>query len=460
MRNLLLFLVAFGLGAKRHWHIFLAIGLGITLGIFMPVDQLHPASFFHEILEVVGQLFIRLITMLALPLIISSLIIGVTSLGDARQLGKIGGKTIFFFLLGMVIASCIAVTMGLLINPGQYFPEDFTLMIRNQPAPFQPLGSFAHVGEHEDFGKTLSSIDGATVKAVILGLIPENPFGSLASASYVPVIIFTLIMGAALAFIGDTGRPVVAFFEGIFAATMKMVDWIMMLAVPGIFALSFTVFSHTGMGLFQQMLPYMYCVLASLAIQAFVVHPILLFVFARVNFIDVYRAGSEALLVAFGTASSSATLPVTLACVERRGGVSNRIASFVLPTGATLNMNGTTIFEVIAVMFLAQLYGVPMTPSTVGTILVLAIVAAIGAAGVPSVGLVTMAIVLNGVGQFTPDQVTTGLALLWSVDRILDMCRTTVNVLDDLSISTIVAASEGELNRDLLSSKESWKEVI
>ncbi len=176
---------------------------------------------------------------------------------------------------------------------------------------------------------------------------------------------------------------------------------------------------------------------------------------------DLYRAISEAMLVGFGTASSSATLPVTLACIERRGGVSNRIASFVLPSGVSMNMNGTTMFEVISVMFLAQLYGIPLHFSTVIAIIVLAVIASIGAAGVPSAGMITMSIILNGIGGFRPEQVLEGLSFLWAVDRLMDMCRTTVNVIDDCVVAVIIAAQEGELNRELLtSSGETWEEVV
>jgi proton glutamate symport protein len=460
MRNLLLLLVAFGLGAKRHWHIFLAIATGITLGVLLPVDSTHPATFVHEAFEFFGQLFIRLITMLALPLMISSLITGITSLGDARQLGKIGLKTGFFFFFTMIIASSMAAAVAYFVNPGSYFEPGFIEKLSSQAVNFRPLGTVPHVGESQQFKALLNSPTLYDFKLFLLSAIPDNPFAALSSGSFVPAIFFTVVFGSALAMIGDTARPVVSFFEAIFAATMKIVDWLMILAVPGVFSLAFTVFSHSGFELFSQMMPYILCVLGALAIQAFVIYPILLFVFARVNFLDLYRAVSEALLVAFGTASSSATLPVTLACIERRAGVSNRIASFVLPTGATMNMNGTTIFEVVAVMFLAQLYGIPMEPITIVTIVLLAIVAAIGCAGVPSVGLVTMAIVLNGVGHFEPAQVTAGLSILWSVDRFLDMCRTAVNVIDDSAVATMIAASEGELNRDLLTSKDGWQDVI
>lgn len=441
MKHLLMVLVALGLGTKRHWHIFFAIFLGIGLGIAFPYNPESP-SFMHQAFEVIGQMFIRLVAMLVIPLIISSLIIGVTSLGDGRQLGKMGLKTIMYFALTMVIASTIAASIGYLVQPGANFPLGFDL--NTGIAPIQ-VNAQAHITD---------------LKELLLNLIPQNPIESLARRDLVPVIIFVLIFGTALAFIGDTARPFIAFFEAVFAATMRMVDWVMIFAVPGVFALAFTAVSHGGPVLFQKMMPYMGAVVLALLVQIMVVYPVLLYVFARVNFMSLYRAISEAILVAFGTASSSATLPVTLACIERRAGVSNRIASFVLPAGVSMNMNGTTMFEVISVMFLAQLYGIPMDVSTVITIVILSIIASIGAAGVPAAGMITMSIILNGIGGFRPEQVVEGLSLLWAVDRILDMCRTTVNVMDDCVVATLIAASEGELNREMLSSGDSWEDVV
>jgi proton glutamate symport protein len=451
MRNLVMILVALGLGAKRHWHVFFAIVLGALVGVLLPYNSTHP-DFLHQTFEVIGQMFIRLVAMLAIPLVISSLIIGVTSLGDGRQLGKMGIKTIFYFGVTMLVAATVGAIVAYFIHPGTYFPA--SLNITSGITPFhveQPVGPLS-------------------LQQMFLNLVPQNPFESLAKRDLVPVIIFTLMFGTAMAFIGDTARPFIAFFEAIFAATMKIVDWVMIFAVPGVFSLTFTAMSHFAeishgsmsalFDLLEKFMPFVLSVLIALLIQAFVVFPTMLYFLARINFIDLYWAISEALLVAFGTASSSATLPVTLASIERRGGVSNRVASFVLPAGVSMNLNGTAIFEVVAVMFLAQLYGVPTSLATIISIIVLAIIASIGAAGVPSAGMITMSIVLNGVGGFRPDQVAAGLSLLWVVDRVLDMCRTTVSVMSDCVVASIIAAGEGELNREMLASGESWEEVV
>lgn len=442
-------LVALGLGTKRHWHIFIAIFLGVVLGYFLPLNPEAP-SFAHKLFQLLGSLFINLVGMIAIPLIISSLLIGITSLGDGRQLGKLGIKTIVFFGALMVLSGTVAAALGVLIKPGLYFPQDILNFIS------QPLVKPIETAHYSSFAD------------LILGLVPQNLFESLSKRELVPVIAFTLIFGAAMSMIGDTARPFIAFFEAVFAATMRIVDWIMIFAVPGVFALTFTVISellgkNANIDLFRvlgMLLPYIGTVLAALFVQILIVYPVLLSVMARVNFTQLYRAISEAILVAFGTASSSATLPVTLACMERRAGVSNRIASFVLPAGVSMNMNGTTAFEVIAVIFLAQLYGIPLTISTLVTIVLLAIVASVGAAGVPAAGMITMPLILNGIGGFTPQQVAQGIALIWVVDRILDMCRTTVNVMDDCVVATIIGASEGELNRDVLRSGESWEDVV
>ncbi|MCA9800261.1 MAG: dicarboxylate/amino acid:cation symporter [Cyanobacteria bacterium HKST-UBA04] len=445
MRNIIMILVALGLGTKRHWHIFLAIIAGAVAGFYLPLDPANP-SVGHEVLSVVGQLFIRMIAMLAVPLIMSSLLIGMSSLGDGRHVGKMGVRMITLFIGFMLISGVMAATITYFAQPGSNVSLDIAhLDIR---------------GLTEEHPEVVSSAEDRTLTGLIMNLVPKNPFQALAQGNLVPIIVFTLLFGAATSFIGETARPLVAFFEAVFAVTMKIVDWVMLFSVPGVFALTFVAAAQGGLYTFTGMMPYVACIITGLLLLTLVVFPVFLWVMARVNFMDLYGAISEALLVAFGTASSSATLPVSLACMERRAGVSNRIASFVLPTGATMNMNGTTIFEVTSVMFLAQLYGIPLNLETIITIIFLAIVASIGAAGVPSAGLITMAVILNGIGRFEPQQVAVGLSLLWAVDRILDMARTVVNVIDDCVVATIIAADEGELNRDMLASGEGWEEIV
>jgi Na+/H+-dicarboxylate symporter len=442
-----LILVALGLGTKRHWHILVAILLGVLLGISFPYPSIlnQPDQYYmiHQFFDVVGQLFIRLITMIVVPLVVSSLIVGVSSLGDSRQLGRMGGKVLFYFLLLMGISALLGAGLALWLNPGAQLQQNF---LANT--------------DTASIIQALQQVPNQDLQTMFFNMIPRNPMESLAKADLVPVILFTLLFGAAVASIGEAGKPIINFFESLFTATMKLTDWVMILAVPGVFSLAFITVAKSGLGVFGQLWIYAVAILLGLLIQLFIIFPLMLKFLARINFMNVYRAISEAIMVAFGTASSSATLPITIACMERRAGVSNRIASFVLPTGATINKTATTMFEVIAVIFLMQAYHIPITPDKVGIIVLFSIIASIGAAGVPSAGLITIAIVLNSIGHYEMDYLAGGIAMLWSIDRVLDMCRTVVNVVSSCTVATLVASSEGELNRDILNNHDAWTEVV
>jgi proton glutamate symport protein len=446
MRFFWLLLLALGLGTKRHWHILLAIALGAVLGLTLTDVAFAPVYAFFE---VVGEIFIRLITMLVIPLVISSLIVGVTSMGDSKQLGRMGGKVLAWFIGLMVFSALLGLGLALLLQPG----HGLQATLADATSPLAELASRYHANFHQTVAETPS------LTQLLLNLIPINPIESLVRVQLIPVVLFTLLFASAITAIGETGKPLVNFFESVFAATMKLTDWVLMLAVPGLFSLTYVAVAKAGPQVFQLLAPYALMVLAGLLIQLFVVFPLLLKLGAGVSFINLYRAVSEAVMVAFGTASSSATLPVTIACCERRAGISNRIASFVLPTGASINKTGTTLFEVMAVLFLAQAYGLTLTPIQYGLVALFSVFASIGAPGVPSAGLITMAIVINSIGEgFTP--MFGGIALLWPIDRFLDMCRTAVNVISSCTVAALVAADEGELNRDVLNSSTSWKDVI
>ncbi len=446
MRAFWLFLVAIGLGTKRHWHILIAIVMGVVMGLFFPIEKgLASADYsvIHQFFEIVGQIFIRLITMIVLPLVVSSLIVGVTSLGDSKQLGRMGAKVLVYFLLFMGISSIVGGILAVTLQPGIQLQG-----IINSDTGISTTETLKYMSGTPNF------------KDLFFNMIPNNPMGALANGDLIPIIVFTILFGLAVANIGEAGRPITAFFEGLFTATMKMTDWIMVLAVPGVFSLTFLTVAKAGPGIFLDLWPYVAIIIGGLLFQMVVVFPLALQIFAKINAMNLYRAVSEAIMVAFGTASSSATLPITIACCERRGGISNRIASFVLPTGATINKTGTTMFEAIAVICLFQAYGVELTPYYLVMILIFSIIASIGAAGVPSAGLITIAIVFKSIGEFNPADFTAGLALLWSIDRVLDMCRTVVNVLSSCTVAALVASSEGELNRDILNNHEKWTEVV
>jgi proton glutamate symport protein len=378
--------------------------------------------------------------MIVVPLVVSSLIVGVASLGDSRQLGRMSGKVLAYFLFLMALSAVLGAGLALFLHPGN--------QLQHAVLSADPSGVI-----HE---LTATPRD---LKTLFFDMIPQNPMEALAKANLVPVIVFTLLFGAAIASIGEACRPLVSFFEAIFAATMKLTDWIMILAVPGVFSLAFITVAKSGLDVFSELWIYGIALLGGLFIQVLVIFPLMLQVLAKINFMNLYRAISEAIMVAFGTASSSATLPITIACCERRAGISNRIASFVLPTGATINKTATTMFEVLAVIFLAQAYNLHLSPYNIVMIIVFSIVASIGAAGIPSAGLITMSIVLNSVGM-DASKFAVGIAMLWSIDRVLDMCRTVVNVMSSCTVAALVASSEGELNRDILNNHDAWTEVV
>ncbi|MDX2084224.1 MAG: dicarboxylate/amino acid:cation symporter [Candidatus Melainabacteria bacterium] len=447
MRFFWLLLVALGLGTKRHWHILFAIVLGVLLGLLFADPQYE---ILHTFFETIGQVFIRLISMIVIPLVISSLMVGMASLGDGRQLGRMGGKVLLWFLALMVISSLIGGALALFFSPGDGLREDLL-------DPNSGLSTLIATGNMNAPLETLQQPP--SLKTLFFNMIPANPIESLAKMEMVPVILFTILFGVATACVGDAGRPIIHLAEAVFTATMKLTDWIMVLAVPGVFSLTFITVAKAGPHIFYLLAPYALVIVLGLLIQVIVVFPLLLKLVARVNALNLYRAISEAIMVAFGTASSSATLPVTIACCERRAGISNRIASFALPTGASINKTGTTLLEVIAVLFLAQAYGITLTEYEVALVLIFAVFASIGTPGVPSAGLITMAIVINSIGEnFTP--LFAGIAMLWPIDRVLDMCRTTVNVISSCTVAALVAASEGELNRDMLNSQDEWTDVV
>ena len=444
-RFLWLVLLALGLGTKRHWHVLFAILMGVILGFFFSGAD-HVVL--YSIFETVGQVFIRLISMLVVPIVVSSLVVGVTSVSDGRSLGRFGGRVLGWFVIMMTLSALIALSLGSFFHPG----DNLKALLQD---PSSALASLSHHPPVDVEAITKAP----NLKDLLLNLIPTNPIKALAGGEMVPLVLFTIFFAGALSKIGEAGRPVISFFESIFATTMKLTDWVFVLAVPGVFSLTFISVAKAGPQIFQILAPYTLVVIAGLLIQTFILIPILLKTFAKVNFMQFYRAISEAIMVSFGTASSSATLPVSIACCENRVGVSHQVASFVLPTGASINKTGTTLFEVIAVLFLAQAFGLELTLWTQFLIVVFSILASIATPGVPSAGLITMAIVINSIGEsFTP--LFGGIALLWPIDRILDMLRTAINVISSCAVATIVSAQEGDLNYNVINQSDEWENVI
>lgn len=433
-------LIALGLGLKRNWHIFAGLVLGVLVGIWLhnePIPELMTTLTF------IGQVFIRLIQMVVIPLVISAIVIGITSVGDSKQIGKLGIKMLFYYGLITLVAVTIGAALALLLKPGlgaaHYINIDTAADIQAQVAT------------------TIEAQKGNLLN-IILGFVPKNPLASIASGDMVPIIVFALMFSIALAKVGEINRPFVGFFESIFAATMKITDWIMCFAAPGVFALTAVAVSSFGIDIFMSISKYLGVLALGFGIQFFIVYPVFLKIFSKVPVTMLYAAMAEAMMVAFGTASSSATLPLTIACCEKRG-ISHKIASFVLPLGATLNMDGTAMLQTIAVIFLTQAYGVALTPFLVIQIALLAIIASSTCAGIPGAGLITIALVLNGMG-LSPEQLVAGFAFLFTIERITDMMRTLLNVTSDAVVAAAIADNENEINYDLLNNPEEYGDII
>ncbi len=434
--------VAIGLGIKRNWHIFLAIIAGILFGNFI---HENPTVFtpLVKLLNIVGQAFIRVIQMVVIPLVCSAIVVGISSIGDSKQIGKFGKKMILYYGLITVFAVVIGAVLVLGFKPGvgvqEFISQTSALEIQNQV-------------------NSVIAEQKGQIGNLFLNMIPQNPLESLAKGEMIPIIFFALIFSLALSKVGEINRPIVSFFESVFAATMKITDWIMIFAAPGIFALTTVAVSSFGLSIFSTISKFFAVVFLGFCIQFFIVYPLILKLFSKVPFSTFYTAIIEALLVAFGTASSSATLPLTIACCEKRG-ISHKVCSFVLPLGATLNMDGTALFQTVAVIFLTQAYGVTLEPIQIIQIMILAIIASSTCAGIPGAGLITIALVLNGLG-LTPQQLVEGFAFLFAIDRVVDMIRTTVNVASDAVVAAVIADNENEIDYDLLNNTEQYKEII
>ncbi len=443
-------LIALGLGIKRNGHIFLGLIAGIILGFVLhtykvtPTGDLNPTVVsIISALDLIGQLFIRLIQMVVIPLVCSAIIVGISSIGDSNQLGKFGKKMVGYYAIISFSAVTIGAILATVFKPGleaqSYITQNSAISAQTlvQSAILEQQGNLAHI---------------------FLNMIPQNPITSLATGDMVPVLIFTLIFAIALAKVGEVARPIVGFFESVFAATMKVTDWIMYLAAPGVFALSAVAVSSFGVGIFSSISSYFMVLLAGLLIQLCIVYPIFISTFSKVPVAIFFSSITEAMMVAFGTASSSATLPLTIACCEKRG-ISHKVCSFVIPLGATLNMDGTAMFQTVAVLFLTQAYGVVLEPMQIVQVAFFAFVASSTCAGVPGAGLITIALILNGLG-LTPQQLVEGFAFLFAIDRILEMIRTVLNVTSDAAVAAVIADNENEIDYDLFNNVDEYKEIL
>jgi Na+/H+-dicarboxylate symporter len=412
---------------KLDHQILLGFGAGAAIGF---VSRLHGASLLQNMLislEPVGTIFIRLITMVVVPLVVASVFVGVASLGDTKTLGRVGGKTLLYFLLTTAAAATIGLLVAVATDVGNGLSTGARDGLAGQPPAAAAMAT-------------------PSVVQMIVEMIPQNPFASAAQggADLLPLIIAVCIFGAAATVIRGEGRDtVVRFFEGVNAIAMVVIRWLMRLAPVAVFALIAAAIARSGLGLLDQLLTFAGVVLLALAIHVCVVLVPALRLGARVGVVTFVKATSDALLLAFSTASSNATLPVSMAAAKDRLKISDDIVGFVLPPGASLNKNGSAAYKAVTAVFIAHLYGVSLTGAMLATVVVMATVAAFAGAGVPGSSLVTTLIVLNGIGL--GPRAAAGIALVAAVDRPLDMCRSTVNTISNLVGAAWIARSEDEL---------------
>jgi proton glutamate symport protein len=415
---------------QLYTKILIGLIAGVTLGAIANFGGLTWLQEILQRLEPIGTVFIRLIMMIVIPLVVASLILGTASLGDIRKLGRLGGKTILFYLC----TTAIAVTIGLLISnvvrPGA----------RIDPATRDAI---AATFEGDAQSRLLLVEERPSVGETLLNMVPTNPIRAAADGELLPLIIFSVIFGAALSLVApDRRETVLLFFNGINDAVMVIIDWIMKLAPYAVFALVGAVVSRFGLDLLRSLAVYTLVVATGLVLHVMITYMTLVKFIGKIDPLVFARRIAEAPLVGFSTSSSSATLPVTMEVAQEKLGISRPTASFVLPLGATINMDGTALYQAVAVMFIAQIYGLPLGVAEQLTIVLTATLASIGAAGVPSAGIITLILVLQSVGLGA--QAQTGIALILGVDRVLDMVRTAVNVTGDLTAATVIARSEGE----------------
>jgi Na+/H+-dicarboxylate symporter len=416
---------------QLYTKILIGLVAGAVIGAIANVGGIEPLQNFLGALEPLGTAFINLITMIVIPLVVASLLVGTASLGDLRKLGRIGGKTLAYYMSTTAIAVTIGLILSNLILPGS----------RVSPETRDQLS--ATYG-----GDAAARVDLANAAPgwvdTLLGIIPRNPVAAAANMDLLPLIFFTICFGAALTAVQPKRRDaVLEFFHGVNDASMILINWIMELAPYAVFVLIAAVVANFGFDLLQSLLVYTVVVVVGLATHLIVTYGLILRFLAGLNPIAFFKRVAAVPLFAFSTSSSNATLPLTIETAEEKVGVSNEVASFVLPLGATINMDGTALYQAVAAMFIAQIYGIDLSLGLQLTIVLTATLASIGAAGVPSAGIITLIIVLNAVGL--GEHVQAGIALILGVDRILDMLRTSVNVCGDLTCAAVIARSEGEV---------------
>ena len=410
-------------------RILLGMLAGLLLGVFVQVLGVGAEHWLRVylvdgLLDAGGQIFIASLKLMVVPLVFVSLTCGAASLGNTGSMGRVGGKAIGLYLMTTAIAISIALVLALLIQPGLGGAAPALDVVFD---PGQP----------------------ASIKDTFINIFPTNPVAAMAQGNMLQIIVFALLFGVALSHAGEAGARLMGLFEDLNEALMRLITLLIRAAPIGVFCLMTQLFATQGWEEIYKLLSYFMTVCLALLLHMLLVYPLLLSALARLNPLIFLRKMREPMLVAFSTASSGATLPVTLRTVEHRIGVKNEVAAFAVPLGATINMDGTAIMQGVATVFIAQFYGVDLTLGDYLMVILTATLASIGTAGVPGVGLIMLTMVLTQVGL--PVE---GIMLIIGVDRLLDMLRTAVNVTGDGMVATVVARSENDLDLDTYADPE------
>ncbi|NCN44481.1 MAG: dicarboxylate/amino acid:cation symporter [Piscirickettsiaceae bacterium CG_4_9_14_3_um_filter_43_564] len=407
-----------------HWQILIALFLAIFMGIWTGTDAMLFGVSWLAIYSFMGTLFLNALKMIVVPLVVSAIITGVANVGDQGGFGRLGAKTISYYVATSFIAIMIGLILVNVIQPGVSENQTVPVLVADEAVMSSVAGKSA-----------------GDVVDIFLRMIPVNVVDAAAQGQMLGLIFFSLLFGYFMTRLdGNTKATMNQFWQGIFEVMMLITGWVMKFAPIGVFGLVAASVAKTGLDQFENLAWFFLTVVLALAMHMLVVMPLLLrFVGKVTNPWLHFQAMAPALLTAFSTSSSSATLPITLNALENRAGVSNRVSSFVLPLGATVNMDGTALYECVAAVFIAQLFGVPLDFSTQLLIVVIALTTSIGVAGIPSASLVAISIILVAVGL--PAE---AIGLLLVVDRLLDMMRTMVNIFSDSVGAVIIARSEGE----------------
>lgn len=404
-----------GLTTQIFIGLFLGLLVGIVFNLFVPSSYIKDTILVNGVFDVLGQGFIRLMQMLVVPLVFFSLVTGAMSMGDTKKLGKIGVKTLVFYLFTTALAITLALLLASFIKPG----VGIDLSKVSQAAQADPAKA-------------------VSIKDTVLNLIPTNPIQAMAEGNMLQIIFFALLVGIILANLGEKAHNVANIFEEFNDIMMDMTMIVMKFAPIGVFALITKTFATLGLSAIFSMLKYMLTVVLGLGLQLLLVYMVLLTIFAKVNPFKFLKKFFPVLGFAFSTSSSNATVPMNINKLEELG-VSRKISSFTIPLGATINMDGTAIMQGVAVVFAANAYGMQLTPQNFLTVIAAATLASVGTAGIPSVGLITLSMVFNSIGL-----PISAIAMIMGIDRILDMIRTAINITGDAVCTVIVANSSGE----------------